>query len=258
MHGAWQKLRQVQQEVAQRKAISIAAGVQCNGLPTFHAYKGLSKHPHLFFDTRTEASMLATRDQISHRSFQLSQGHKLRLTFSGRLTLMKGVNDLLTVADNLRRSAVGDWFELSICGDGDYVGQLRQDIDRMGLGAVVKMRGNMDFKTELVPFLKTETDLFVCCHRQGDPSCTYLETMACGVPIIGYANEAWDQLSEHARIGWTIKTGDAKSMADKIAQLYSAPDEIEKEAVRSLNFASRHTFESTFQARVEHMRSLAA
>lgn len=258
IHGMWKKLRQVQQEAAQRKAISIASGVQCNGLPTFHAYKALNKRAHLFFDTRSEASMLASRDEIAHRSFQLRQGAKLRLTFSGRLTLMKGVNDLLTIADHLRRTAVGDWFDLSICGDGDYANQLRADIDRLKLRSVVKMRGNMDFKTELVPFLKTETDLFVCCHRQGDPSCTYLETMACGVPIIGYANEAWDQLSEHARTGWTVKAGDTQAMAERIAQLYQDTDQIEREAVRSLDFAQQHTFERTFHARVEHMKSLAA
>lgn len=28
------------------------------------------------------------------------------------------------------------------------------------------------------------------CHRQGDPSCTYLETYACGMPIVGYNNQA--------------------------------------------------------------------
>src|SRR5450432_4056911 len=47
IHGAWQKLRQAQQELAQRKAISLASGVQCNGLPTYGAYRKLNAHAHL-------------------------------------------------------------------------------------------------------------------------------------------------------------------------------------------------------------------
>lgn len=256
VHGAWQKLRQVQQEIAQRKAISIADGVQCNGLPTYRAYKHLSPNPHLFFDTRTEVEMLATRDQIEKRSFDLEMGRKLRLVFSGRLTLMKGVDDLLDVASHLRQS-IGDWFEMSICGDGDYAATLKADIDKRGLGEIVKMRGNLDFKTELVPHLK-EADIFVCCHRQGDPSCTYLETMACGVPVIGYANDAWSQLSEHANSGWVIRNGDTKAMATQMAHLYRSAGEIDREAIKSLEFAGNHTFEQTFARRIDHLKSLAA
>jgi colanic acid/amylovoran biosynthesis glycosyltransferase len=257
LHGAWQKLRQVQQELAQRKAISLAAGVQCNGLPTFNAYKGLNSSPHLFFDNRTESSMLATEDQVKKRCFEYHQGHKLRLTFSGRLTLMKGVDDLLLVASHLREMGE-DWFEMSICGDGDYVDHLRRGIELMGLNQVVRLRGSLDFKTELIPFLKNDTDLFVCCHRQGDPSCTYLETMACGVPIIGYANEAWEQLSDYSRAGWVTRIGDPQTMASQIIKISKKPDELEGEALRSLSFAKEHYFEKTFRRRVEHFQEIAS
>jgi colanic acid/amylovoran biosynthesis glycosyltransferase len=254
VYGMWQKFRQVQQEVSQRRAMSIAAGVQCNGLPTFRVYGGLSQSTHLFFDTRTETSMLATADQVASK-WSARQREKLRLTFSGRLTLMKGVDDLLVVADHLR-GLLNDQFELSICGDGDYAPQLRQNIIKTGLSELVKMRGNLDFKTELVPFLKSETDLFICCHRQGDPSCTYLETMACGVPIIGYANEAWRQLSDHARAGWVVRNGDTAGMANTIFKLDRSRDAIKTEAVKSLRFAEEHTFEKTFKRRIEHFKTL--
>jgi colanic acid/amylovoran biosynthesis glycosyltransferase len=31
-------------------------------------------------------------------------------------------------------------------------------------------------------------DVFVCCHIQIDPPCTYLESYGAGLPIVGYAN----------------------------------------------------------------------
>jgi colanic acid/amylovoran biosynthesis glycosyltransferase len=95
----WAKLRQVQQELAQRKAIANSAGVQCNGLPTYQTYKGISPNPHLFFDSRIEEEMLANRSSIERRISQMKSAKKIRLLFSGRLDLMKGVNDLPIVAD---------------------------------------------------------------------------------------------------------------------------------------------------------------
>jgi len=251
----WRKLRETQQEHSQRSAIALASGIQCNGLPTFLAYKELTSKPHLFFDTRVTSDMLATPDQVSKR-FQNRIGKKLRLTFSGRLTLIKGVDDLILVARHLR-SLLDDWFELSICGDGDYAEQLRRDIAASGLADLVILRGNMDFKTELVPFLREQTDIFVCCHRQGDPSCTYLETMSCGVPIVGYDNEAWSTLSDYSRTGIRVKMRDTRSMAERIAKLASSEYAIESSSLEALKFATDHTFERTFRRRVEHFKEVA-
>jgi glycosyltransferase involved in cell wall biosynthesis len=254
LRGVWQKLRQTQQEISQRKAISLASGVQCNGLPTYNSYRKLNQNAHLFFDNRT--TVVASDDRVSRRSFEKRMGKKLRLTFSGRLSLMKGVDDLLVVAQHLRKMLDGS-FHLSICGDGEFADQLHRDIQANGLTDLVTMRGTMDFKTELVPFVTNETDIFVCCHRQGDPSCTYLETMACGVPIVGYANEAWKQLSYHSNAGWVTKLGDPEVLACKIASLYQTPGTIERQSLKSLDFARDHTFEKTFQKRINHLKGVA-
>jgi colanic acid/amylovoran biosynthesis glycosyltransferase len=256
LHGIWAKLRQTQQEIAQRSAISAASAVQCNGLPTYSAYKGINPRSHLFFDSRIEPSMLTTDDQISQRLAQLHHDRKLRLVFSGRLNLTKGVDDLPIVAKHLRRLNIP--FEMSICGEGQYLDQLRKDIEHRELGQLVRLRGTLDFKEELIPFVSGQTDLFVCCHRQGDPSCTYVETMACGVPIVGYANEAWEQLSSFAKTGWVTPLGDPEALANRIAQLSRDHKEIERSARASLAFARDHTFEKTFRRRVEHLDGVAS
>lgn len=257
LQGLWGKFKQTQQEIAQRRALAIANGIQCNGLPTYSQYRALNPSTHLFFDSRTDSSMLATVDKIAHKSFELHQGRKLRLAFSGRLNLMKGVDDLLRVVEHLR-GKVGDSFHLSICGDGEYAPQLQRDIKDKGLSELVAMRGTLDFKTELVPFITNETDIFVCCHRQGDPSCTYLETMACGVPIIGYANDAWRELAKYSRAGRSTPLGDPESLANEIAELAKLPESIEAEARNALTFASDHTFEKTFERRIAHLREVVS
>jgi colanic acid/amylovoran biosynthesis glycosyltransferase len=246
-------LRQMRQQLSIRRSVSLASGIQCNGTPTYEAYKSLSPMAHLFFDTRTEDDMLASEDTVKRRYADFGS-RQLHLIFSGRLKKMKGVDHLPVVASHLLQMGIP--FRMSICGDGDYGPQLQQDIERLALTGFVDIKGILDFKMELVPFLKKEADLFVCCHPQGDPSCTYLETWGCGVPIVGYSNEAFSGLSKLTSTGWTTPVGNPKALAEKIASLYRTPDRIAHGAIRSLSFAKEHTFFKTFRRRIDHMNAV--
>jgi colanic acid/amylovoran biosynthesis glycosyltransferase len=256
LHGWWRSRLQRRQERCQVEALTLADGVQCNGTPTFEAYRSLTPMPLLFFDNRIEQAMLATTQQVSDRMMRARKDRRLRLVFSGRLKLMKGIDHLPVVAAHLNRMGVP--FEMTICGDGEYLPQLREDITRMGLADHVSLKGTLDFKTELVPFVTNDADLFVCCHRQGDPSCTYLETMACGVPIVGYGNEAFAGLARVSGSGWASPIGQPLELAERIAALERDRAAIESAAHRALAFARDHTFEKTFRRRIDHLRGVVA
>jgi glycosyltransferase involved in cell wall biosynthesis len=251
----WRSWRELRLESAQRKALSLADGVQCNGIPTYNEYRSLTDRPLLFFDTRVEASQLATPVQVLQRWGRFIRDRKLRLVFSGRLHPMKGVQHLPVIASHLKRMGVP--FELSICGDGELLPELRASVAELGVADCVTFRGTLDFKSQLLPFVTEEADLFVCCHPQGDPSCTYLETMACGVPIVGYANEAFQGLAELSGAGWATPLNRPMDLADRIATIYANPDGLLKASKRSLEFAREHTFEKTFRRRIDHLDQIA-
>jgi len=238
-----------------RKAISISSGVQCNGTPTYRSYRTLTPRPMLFFDSRVEETMQARPEQVEDRWSAFRRDRTLRLLFSGRLNLMKGADHLPLVAAHLRK--LGLPFEMSICGDGDLAPALRAAVEGLKLTGCVTFRGVLDFKTQLVPRVTRETDLFVCCHRQGDPSCTYLETLSCGVPIAGYANEALRGLVETSGVGWLTPLDRPIALAEKIASIYSHPEELKAASLRSLAFARDHTFEKTFRRRIEHLNQVS-
>jgi glycosyltransferase involved in cell wall biosynthesis len=240
------------QERAYRRAVSVADGVLCNGTPTYCAYSRLNRSPLLFFDTRTRASQLATDEVINARCAERRESETLRLAFSGRLVAIKGADHLVTVA--LELANLGRKFTFTICGAGACEGSMRQAVQRCGLGAVVDFAGSLDFESELLPLLKKNVDLFVSCHRQGDPSCTYLETMACGVPIAGYNNEAFSGVVEASGSGWVSAMDRPKRLAKLIAGL--SHDEIDRHSFASLNFARQHTFEREFARRSDHLQSL--
>ena len=249
-------LWQYSQEREQRAAIALADGVQCNGTPTFEAYRDINPSPFLFFDTRVGEEMLAPERDRAARHARCLAGEPLRLVFSGRLIPMKGADHLVPVARELKRLGVP--FELSICGGGEQQEEIRQAIDREGLGDSVRLLGVLDFKSELVPFVTREADLFVCCHRQGDPSCTYLETMSCGVPIAGYDNEAFEGIVATSGVGWSTPMDRPETLARKIAELHEDRPAIVEAGKRSLDFARQHTFEKTFGRRIEHLKGIVS
>jgi glycosyltransferase involved in cell wall biosynthesis len=168
---------------------------------------------------------------------------------------MKGALDLVLVASELQRRGVP--FRLSICGAGTLEGAMKEQIARRGLERVVTMRGVLPFNDELLPFVR-EADVFLSCHKQGDPSCTYLETFACGVPMVGYLNEAFAGLLARVDAGWGIPMHDVRAMADVVERLSRERAEIATKARRAAAFARQHTFESTFARRTAFFRECAA
>lgn len=243
------------QEQKQREALQLAEGLQCNGTPTYETYRTISSDPMLFYDTRISEDMLPTHKELDERTRRLDENKPLRLVFSGRLNKMKGADHLLDVAQELKRLRVP--FKLDISGAGELETMMDERIARDGLHDCVKMIKLPDFKTKFFPFVKEEIDLFICCHRQGDPSCTYIETMSCGVPIVGYANEAFTGMVEHSKAGWVVPMDNPKLLAKKVAELNNNREEIKQMSFKSLNFARLHTFEKTFAARIEHMKRIA-
>jgi glycosyltransferase involved in cell wall biosynthesis len=238
-----------------RKALGLSQGVQCNGTPTFRAYQAVSPDAMLYFDSRSTAEMLATPDHLTARFARSRQNGVLRLAFSGRLIPIKGVDHLVPLAAALRARNVP--FTLSIYGAGQCEAEMRRAIAKEGLEAQVTLGGNLDFATELTPRIRDTADLFLCCHRQGDPSCTYLETMSVGVPVLGYANEAFAGLLEHVDAGRATPMDDVQRLADAVTAVARDRDTLELWSQNALRFAREHTFEQTFERRIDHARRLA-
>lgn len=252
---AWRrKLWAWRQERANVAAVKAAAAVQCNGTPTFDAYHHLNRHALLYFDSRVVDDMLPAKPRLAKRTTPWSASDPMRLAFSGRLNRMKGADHLPTLALALR--ALGVPFTLDIYGDGPLVPEMRETIKRHGLEGTVRLNGVLDFASELMPTVRDTVDVFVCCHRQGDPSCTYLETFACGVPIVGYANEAFEGLLRRCPAGECVAMNDVSALAATIQRLAREPERVSEMARIGLDFARNHTFENEFRHRIEHMKRL--
>ena len=104
--------------------------------------------------------------------------------------------------------------------------------------------------------MRENAHLFVCCHRQSDPSCTYMETLGCGVPIIGYTNSAFSGIM-HADVGWLVKKNEPDLLAEQIAGLAIHRDTISIKSKNAVALASTHSFEMTFLRRIQQLQTIA-
>jgi len=243
-------------EIRVRRAIRRADSVQANGMPAYRAYAARKANGLLYFDTRLDAGAVIPIQSLADKLGALRTNRPLRLAFSGRLIAGKGADELLPLARKLKDRGLA--FHLDVYGSGQLATAMAQGIAAHGLEPVMTLHGPVDFETELIPVFQREIDLFVCCHRQGDPSCTYAETLGCGIPIVGYSNESLQALVRNYDVGWTVPMNDLDRLADQIMLLANQRDEIAAKAYKSREFGLANSFESTFRARLEHCALVAA
>ncbi len=251
----WSCSWNVRQEMRRRRALRDADGVQVNGYPALDAYRGINRDVLLYLDNRMFADLFATEAEMAARRDHLLAGGLLRLVNSGRLDPMKGAQDLVPVARELVRLGVD--FTLDIFGDGSLAAQIARDVAAHDLTARVRMHKPVDFATELVPFSRRSADLFLSCHRQADPSCTYVEAMGCGLPVVGYANAMLAAVADHSKAGFTVPLGDTRALARRIAAFAGAPQTVLDAGEIALAFSRAHDFEGQFALRIAQLRRLA-
>ena len=241
-------------ELKRRREFRLSDGLMSNGVPAYNQYRKLIGKTLLYFDTRTTEKTIITEKELNEKLEYLDRNLPLRLGFSGRLIGMKGVDHLVEVARELNKKKVP--FTLDIFGGGDMVPLLIERIHLYGLSDKVILRGVVDFSKELVPYVKSSIDLYVVCHLQSDPSCTYLETYACGVPIAGYDNRAHQGILNICDVGWSSPMKDVPRLAELIHRLHENRGEIKRKSINAKKFAEEHTFEKTTKRRISYIEGV--
>ncbi|MCB1998015.1 MAG: glycosyltransferase [Burkholderiaceae bacterium] len=236
-----------------RAAFDACDGLQANGVPAHEAY---AAHGNclLYLDTRMSRRMLIDEAALEQRLQGLRTPRPLQLAFSGRLIAMKGADHLVRVAQRLQ--ARGVRCEWTVYGQGELEPSMRRQVRDAGLESVFRMPGSVDFETDLVPAIQRGVDLYVMLHRQSDPSCTYLETLSCGIPIVGYANRALAGVLRLADVGVGVPVDDVEAVVEAVAGLDQNRARLAELSRAAARFSREHAFEDTFVRRVRHLEAL--
>ena len=223
-----------------------AHSVHCNGYPIYDESRWLHSKRLLYLDSRMTAEMViaeaAVRDRLASRPRRA-----LRLLYSGRYEPLKGSLDAVRVAIECLQRGLD--VEMHCYGQGSLRDAMRQLVAKTSYGERVHVHDAVPYP-ELVELSRT-FDIFVCCHIQNDPSCTYLESFGAGLPIVGYANRMWRRLCEESAGGYSCKIGNCREMADRIGDLDSSPSRLSDMSFRAREFALAHSFENEFKRRTD-------
>ena len=253
---AYSILWEARQERRRRRAFPLAAGLQANGYPAAEDYGRINPNTMRYLDNRVSEALMVTEAEMEARAARLATDAPVRLIHSGRLEPIKGSQHLVAIARYLAEA--GQAFVLDIFGTGSLEDTIRTEAAAAGLSEQVVLHGSIDFETELMPYARAKGDLYLSCHLQSDPSCTYLESMGCGLPVAGYGNRMWAALREDAGAGWVVPLGDWQVMARELHRLLRTRSEIAAHARIAAEFAAAHSFEAEFSRRIAHLKALAS
>lgn len=138
-----------------------------------------------------------------------------RLLHAGRLGHEKNVD----VVVNAFAKALGQHPDatLDIVGDGPAREILERQIERLGIGSRVRLRGFMD--RAALGKIYRDYDAFVTASTIETQGIVLLEAMSAGLPIIGVRALAVPELVAEGRAGLLVDPGDEAAFADAITRL---------------------------------------
>ena len=249
-------VREFRLRVAHRRKLERIAGaleVHANGYPTYEELAEVNPRRVLFLDWRAGAggilSDAALEDRLRERA-----GRPARLLFSGRYHPMKGALDVVKAGVELARGGLD--FRLDLYGRGPQNEAMKALVASAGLHDRICVHDAIPYDPDLIEAAR-RADLFLCGHVQGDPSCTYLETFASGVPIVGYANEMWTPLCAASRAGDVVTTGDFPALAAGASRLLGDDARLRQASRNALAFARENSTDRVFDLRSQRMTELA-
>lgn len=234
----------LRRHLRQRAMVRSAAGLQCNGWPTWDLYAHRSPNAMLYLDSRV------SREHLALAPGPADPGAMLRVAFSGRWLATKGAGTVLDVARECERRGLPVTLEL--IGSGPLEAELRREAP-----SNVRFTGPLAFEPNWTRHVGEHVDVMLLPHPQADPSGTYLEALACGAPVVTYDNVYARRLVAESGAGWTVPVGDVSALTDRLSELASDPVGLALARQKGLDFMARHLFEDEFARRVEHALAVA-
>ena len=233
-------------ELRFRSMVRRAAAVECNGPAATRTYARLARRSMSYRDHRLHRADVAAAARVP----AWDGTRPLHVGFSGRHEAVKGPQFVVEVARRAYHAGLPVTF--SIFGRGP----LEQEL-RAAAPPTVRFRGFRDFRTEWVADVQNEIDVMMLPHLQGDPSCTYSESLGSGAPVLGFHNETLTPLVKEHGVGWAVRRGDTDALYDRLTRLLKHPDEVDAARKAGLALVGSEPFEDLMERRAAFFRAVA-
>jgi colanic acid/amylovoran biosynthesis glycosyltransferase len=236
--------------VSRIPAMRRAWSVHCNGYPVYEEMAHFNPRRRLLYlDSRMSIDSIIDEPALVQRLGSREPG-KLRLVYSGRYEPIKGAVDVVRVGLEALRQGLD--IELHTYGQGTQRDQMRSLA--AAAGGRIQVHDAVPYPT-LVE-LSRDFDVFVCCHVQSDPSCTYLESFGSGLPVVGYANRMWRGLRRESNAGMESPMGHPQHVVRALRMYSSQPQRLHADSLAARGFALHHSFEAEIGKRIDDLNAV--
>ncbi len=144
----------------------------------------------------------------------------MRVVWAGRLVRQKRPELAVRAVARARRK--GADLQLDLYGHGEARAKVEAEVDRLGLGQVVRVRGRVPRETLHQVF--RAADLFLLTSDYEGMPGVVLEAMAHGLPVVATEVSGIPELVTKAS-GWVVPPGDADALGKALVEAARIPEE---------------------------------
>jgi glycosyltransferase involved in cell wall biosynthesis len=192
-----------------------------------------------FFTSVVGAGEVVTTRRSRER--KRTKGRQIDIVWAGRITVDKGLDDLLGAMAILAQQGVAA--RLKVVGDGPARSRLEATADRLGVSEAVRWLGFVADREAYMRHLRGSTTFVLASRAEGVPK-VLIDAMAAGLPVIATDVGNVAALLDGGRLGRIVPAGDPAAIARAVIGLTSDPDEADRLAGAGLDFAADHTIDA--------------
>lgn len=185
------------------------------GQDVYDAYKDVAPNPRKVLNVQVSAEDYVSTAGIKDKLARISGGKPLTISYAGRMIDMKGPFDWLNAIHAAIEGGVA--LQATWLGDGPLMTEMRQEVQRKGIGRSVALAGIVG-REEVLDQLR-RTDIFLFCHKTGESPRCLGEALAAGCSLVGYGSAYPRELVASRGGGEFAEVGDWKKLAQIITSL---------------------------------------
>lgn len=193
-----------------------------HGASCYAVYAPWCPTSYVVHDVHAKQSDAITDEQLAEKCRQIAAGDRLRILYAGRADAIKGPFDWIAAMSQLRKLGVA--FRATWLGDGPLLGEMRDEVARLGLADVVSLPGFVSDRNELLGQLRA-AHVLVFCHSTPESPRNLVESLISGCPIVGYHSEFAEELVTDGG-GAFVKTGDVNGLVDRLECMNANREEL--------------------------------
>jgi len=137
----------------------------------------------------------------------------------GRLAPEKNIEELFAAFALLRKN--GTEAELEVVGSGPAESKLRRKALSLGIEKDVRFLGTL--RGEPLVRAINAMDAYAIASRSENQSMTVMQSMACGLPVVGVNCGGLPEFIRNGENGYIVEGGDVNALAARLAELLADP-----------------------------------